>query len=597
MHRRLTILLLTLLSLGACEQPFDSLSPTTASEARAGKPNTFLSLTILHNNDGESALLADDAGNGGVARFATVVDDLRSQIARRGGDKEAVLLVSSGDNFLAGAAFNASLDAGVPYFDGIAMDYIGYDAIAIGNHEFDFGPGILANFISSFPTSQPPFLSANLDVSGEPKLAALAAAGRIAKSTIVKLDRGVRIGVIGATTPQLPFISSPRNVVVSSMVAPAIMDEVRNLQQQGIKFIVLISHLQSVSEDLALIPLLDDIDVVVAGGGDELLANSGDELLPGDAGRVSGGYPLQAFDADGTFVPVVTTSGQYRYVGRLVVDFDARGELIRVADISGPVAVKSAFAPHPVIEQEVIAPLQEAIDALGNNIIVGTSNVVLDGTRANVRTRETNQGSLIADAHLWQVTQLALANNLPTPHVALQNGGGIRNDSEVPAGPLTRATLESMLPFGNFVAIVPNVPRTQFKEILENAVSLVESVNGRFAQISGFRFEYTQSGTPQTLDAAGNVVTAGTRVRNVWLNDGTQIVASGAVVPGPVLNIATIDFLANGGDQYPFRGTASTSFGVTYAQALESYIVSELNGTVSAADYPVGGEDRITRLP
>jgi len=597
MHRRHTLLLLSFLALSACEQPFDSLSPTTASEARGGTPKPFLTLTILHNNDGESELLPDDSGNGGVARFATVVDNLRSQISRRGGDKEAVLLVSSGDNFLAGAAFNASLDAGVPYYDGLAMDYIGYDAIAIGNHEFDFGPDVLAGFISSFPTSRPPFLSANLDVSGEPELAALASAGRIAKSTIVKLERGVRIGVIGATTPQLPFISSPRNVVVSSMVAVAVMDEVRKLQQRGIKFIVLISHLQSVNEDLALIPLLDDIDVVVAGGGDELLANSGDELLPGDAGRVSGAYPLQAFDSDGTYVPVVTTSGQYRYVGRLVVDFDPRGDLIRVSDISGPVAVKSAFAPDPVIEQEVIAPLREAIDALGNNIIVGTSNVVLDGTRANVRTRETNQGNLIADAHLWQVTQLALGNSLPTPHIALQNGGGIRNDDEVPAGPLTRATLEGMLPFSNFLAIVPNVPRSQFKEILENAVSLVESVNGRFAQISGFRFEYTLAGTPQTLDADENVVTAGTRVRNVWLNDGTQIVAGGAVVPGPALNIATIDFLANGGDQYPFRGTAFTSFGVTYAQALESYVVSDLNGTVSAVDYPAGGEGRITQLP
>lgn len=591
-----------LLAAACAETPIaepEALDPQLAQFGGEGSGTPFLNLTILHNNDGESELLPDADGHGGVARFATVVRQLRADGSAdlRGRIRNAVLTVSSGDNFLAGTEFNASLARGVPFFDAVALDLIGYDAIAIGNHEFDFGPDVLADFIESFSAQPAPFLSSNLDVSGEARLASLEGGGRIARSTVVELGRGIRVGVIGATTPALPFVSSPRNVVVSSNVAGAIMAEVGALRANGVKFIVLISHLQSVEEDLGLIPLLDDVDVVVAGGGDELLADGGDALLPGDAADVFGSYPLDAYDADGTYVPVVTTSGQYRYVGRLVVAFDELGNVLNVGDASGPVAVFASYAPDAAVQEQVIEPLVAAIDELGDDVILATSNVVLDGVRRHLRTRETNQGNLIADAHLWQVTRLASSNGLPAPDVALQNGGGIRNDSEIPAGTLTRATTEAMLPFANFMALVPNVSRDQFREILENAVSRVEFVDGRFAQIAGFRFEYSTSGTAQVLDASGNVVTPGTRVRNVWLNDGTPIVADGAVVPGAPLNVATIDFLASGGDQYPFRGAPFTSFTVSYREALESFLVGGLNGSVTQSAYPVGGEGRIVQIP
>jgi hypothetical protein len=71
---------------------------------------------------------------------------------------------------------------------------------------------------------------------------------------------------------------------------------------------------------------------------------------------------------------------------------------------------------------------------------------------------------------------------------------------------------------------------------------------------------------------------------------------AGSVVPGEALTIATIDFLARGGDQYPYRGAPFTTLGVTYAQALQNYIEVGLSGVVRAADYPFGGEGRITRI-
>jgi 5'-nucleotidase len=177
-------------------------------------------LTVLHNNDGESDLIDLGSGRedfGGAARFKTVVDQLKWTALNglNGFPKwwRGVIMVSSGDNFLAGPEFNASQEKGVPFFDTIAMDLIGYDAVAIGNHDFDFGPDTLADFIEGYELTQPPYMSANLIYDGEPRLQALFEEGRIARSYVV-MERGQQIGIIGATTPNLRFISSPRNVYV-----------------------------------------------------------------------------------------------------------------------------------------------------------------------------------------------------------------------------------------------------------------------------------------------------------------------------------------------------------------------------------------------
>ena len=163
-----------------------------------------------------------------------------------------------------------------------------------------------------------------------------------------------------------------------------------------------------------------------------------------------------------------------------------------------------------------------------------------------------------------------------------------------------------MVPFPNFVTVLENIPRDQFKEIMENAVACTQGADfgtnpncgsGRFAQVAGFSFAWSASGTGMIIDDDGTVVTPGTRVQEIILDDGTPIVSAGAVVPGPGLTVAIADFLARGGDQYPFRGAPFTTLGVTYQQALAAYIVDGLGGVISAADYPEGGEGRITELP
>ena len=168
--------LLLAVALAACAlaEPPTAPRPLAADTAAplatpTPAPQTFR-LTILHNNDAESRLLhagRDREDFGGVARFATLVANLRQEATASG---SAVLVLAAGDSYLAGPEFSASLARRPePFYDIIAFDLIGYDAIVLGNHEFDFGPDVLADAISG-STSTAPFLSANLDFSGEPRL-------------------------------------------------------------------------------------------------------------------------------------------------------------------------------------------------------------------------------------------------------------------------------------------------------------------------------------------------------------------------------------------------------------------------------------------
>jgi 5'-nucleotidase len=256
-----------------------------------------------------------------------------------------------------------------------------------------------------------------------------------------------------------------------------------------------------------------------------------------------------------------------------------------------------AVAPDTAIQTQVVNRVKAYTDGLAKNIIA-TSEVKLEGRRnPGVRTVETNEGNLMADALLWQARELASEFGVAAPDVAIQNGGGIRNNNVIAAGPITELDTFSIAPFSNFLTIVVNVPPGQFKEIMENAVSQVEEAGGRFAQISGFRMVYDMGGVPQKLDEKGNVVAAGTRVREIVLNDGRAIVRDGAVLPSaPSVSVATLDFLARGGDQYPYRDAAFTSLGVSYQNALSNYIAKALGGRISASGYPEGGEGRIVQV-
>ena len=560
--------------------------PAGAQTPEPISADTF-TLTILHNNDGESKLLPDeDSGFPGVARFATQVKLMQTAAAAAG---SGVVTLTSGDNFLASQELGISLARDGALYDSVALSGL-YDAMALGNHDFDFGPDVTARFIEGF---DPPvtFLSANADFSNEPVLQALVDSGKLAASTVVDTG-GQQIGVIGAVTPLLPNISSPRNVVISDVLA-AVTAEAESLAAQGVNKIILVSHLQGVSEEIALVADLAGVDIVIAGGGDDLLRNEGDTCMPDD--DPAGPYPLLVEDSTGTEVPVITAPGGYRCIGALTVTFDGDGSI--VSHTGRSVGVSFDVTPDPTVQSSVIEPLAAAVAEVDADVI-GQSDVDLDGRRAMVRTGSTNQGNLHADALRATATNLAEGFGTPVPDAAVQNGGGIRNDAVIPAGEITTGDTWDIAPFGNFV-VVGEVPRETFHVLLERAVDRIPGAGGQFPQVSGFTFTYDPSAPARETDRAGDCSLAGnpgSRIREVVLDDGTVIVRDGAVVPGDPIVLATIDFLANGGDCYPLAGIEFTKLGVSYQQALADYISEDMGGTITAADYPAGGDNRITAV-
>lgn len=580
----------------------------------AGLPPVDLWLHVLHNNDGESKVLpltGAQAGFGGAARFKTLVDQLKTQADAPRGDgiSQGWVMISSGDNILPGVNLNAAINNGVPFYDSILFDLIGYSAITLGNHDFDSNPDVLRDLIAG--TTNTKFISSNLDFVFEPGLQQQVIAGKLAKSTVVSVS-GRQVGIVGATTELLPLISSPRNTIVNP-VAAAVQAEINALTGAGVKIIILSTHLQGLSSELALVPQLTGVDAVIAGGGSEILAAPSDLLVPGDVPGFP--YPVVANDLLGNVVPVVTTVGDYKYVGKLVLGFDADGELIETDGTQSGIRRVSGVAPDAVtddatVQMLVVDPVQAANDALATNFIA-ISDVALDSRRnvtgvpspqnnVGVRVSETNLGNLVTDALLWEAQRIAGESNLPIADIAIQNGGGIRLNSERAAGPINELYTYDQLPFANVLTLVPNVSAQHLKVILENSVSNVAGADGRFPHIAGMRLVWDANGIAQTLSGSAPPYTisrAGTRVREVVLDDGRVLVANGVVLPGaPSVSIATIDFLAvQGGDQYPFNNVPFVRLGVTYQRAFFNFLTEGLGGVVSRRDYPNTINNRIIR--
>jgi len=597
-------------ALGPVEKP---VSPKPKGFDGRGDP-IDLWLHVLHNNDGESKVLpltGTQAGFGGAARFKTLVDQLKAVASTPRPDAVAQgwVMVSSGDNILPGVNLNASINNGIPFYDSILFDQIGYSAMTLGNHDFDGNPDVLRDLIAG--TTNTTFISANLSFVNEPGLQAQVAAGKLAGSKVV-LVQGRQVGIVGATTELLPLISSPRNTIVNP-VAAAVQSEINTLTAGGVNIIILSTHLQGLASEVALVPQLTGVDAVIAGGGSELLAAPTDLLVPGDVASFA--YPVVATDLMGRQVPVVTTVGDYKYLGRLALGFDAQGNLVTTdASLSGIKRVSAlapdAVLPDPTVQLLVVDPIQAANDALAVNIIA-TSNVPLESRRNvpgvpaprnnfGIRVSETNVGNLVADSLLWEADRIARANSLPIPDIGLQNGGGIRLNSVRAAGPISELYTYDLLTFANILTLVPNVSAAHFKVILENSVSNVAGADGRFPHLSGVRLVWDANGTPQVLGGTAppyTVITPGTRVRDVILADGRVLVANGVVLPNaPGINIATIDFLAvQGGDQYPFNNVPFVRLGVTYQRAFYNYLTQGLGGVVSGFDYPLGINNRIIR--
>jgi len=623
--------------------------PLTAGVAAEGDGVT---LTLLHNNDGESSLatlgygVGEDATLevGGAPAFKAV---LEREIADARAAGNSVLNVYAGDSFLASAALACSSpeDPGseVTVYDALAQAQMPYDVHVLGNHEFDYGPDFLVRYIAGFGGEMgldQPFISANLDFGAEAGFAdwidddgiieTPISDARIMGGSVIVTDAetGEQFGVVSATTERLPIISSPRDVVVSEAV-PAIQAGIDALTAAGVNKIIFVSHLQGVETDHEVIAQLSGVDIAVAGGGDELLVNDESQLLPGeDPEDIYGTYPLNATDADGVEVPIVTTAGNYKYVGRLDATFDAGGNLMGVdAEASYPrrvipaeqaqeglieeLGVGDAVASDYGIVSSVLDPLNTCLAELAATP-VAISGVVLNIDRGQynpeegvsapgVRASQTNGGTIIADAFTASYDAYAgnvgleprSADNLV---VTLQNGGGIRQNAGpvLPVGgnagdPITQLDTMNVLPFLNLLVVVQDLSAEDFAATLLNACE--NRGGGGFMQASAISYTCDYSGESVVLRDA--VIDAG---------DGTMVTVvdgDGNVdtTVGPV-DVITNSFTAGGGDGYDAFGAAEkislrsdddaqVHYERSFREFLEALPVGEDGIPVISADDPV----------
>jgi 5'-nucleotidase len=504
---------------------------------------------------------------GGAARFVAQVKSLQADATA--GDDDGVVTVSSGDNFLAGPQYTASTESyadGGPFYDALVYQQAGFDAITIGNHEFDFGPQGLVDFVEA--TTGIPFLSANLDFSGEPALQQLVEDGRIADSTVVDAD-GRDVGIIGATTEDLDSVTSP-GAVTAGDVEAAVEAEVDALTADGIEIIVLSSHLQNLDNERALVGNLTGVDAVVGGGGAEALET----------------YPIIEQDADGENVPIVTTPGSYRDIGKLVLEFDAAGELTAVGDDSELQPIAPYGPKDEATRTDVEEPVAAAVAELAETV-VADSEVDLDGRTASVRTRETNLGDLLSDGMLDAAQERAEEFGVLEADVALQNGGGIRGNAILEAGDITALDTFNIAPFGNRLA-VDTVSAEELVALIEHGISDLPAVEGKFGQWAGVEFTYeVDQDAGSRIDDAVVTRADGTEV-NLVVAGVTNTVAGDFTVAG-------LNFTLAGGDDYPFDGDFD-ELGITDQQVFRGYL--ETLGTVTAGQYPnlTIDEDRYLRF-
>ena len=496
---------------------------------------------------------------------------------------------------------------------------IGVEASTIGNHEFDLGsrvfrdsftPGSVAGWVGA----QFPYLSANLTFSADADLnprfndttttagleEAAAQKGRIVPSAVVTKN-GEKIGLVGATTQVLELISSTGGVEVKgfngdgserddmALLASQLQPVIDDLISQGVNKVVLMAHLQQIANEKALAPLLRGVDIILAGGSNTRLGDSNDQAVafPGHAANFADAYPLLTQGSDGAPTLIVNTDNEYTYLGRLVVDFDAQGRVIPGSvdpQISGAYAATAAnvakawnvseaqltttaFADGTKAENvQDLTDAVQAVIASKDGQVWGFTKVYLEGERAFVRSEETNLGDLTADANLVYARTID-----PTVVISLKNGGGIRSQigsvdvvsgaknpplanpsANKPEGGVSTLDIENSLRFNNSLSLV-TVSAGKLKELLEHGIAVYPN-QGRFPQVSGvaFSFDLTKPAGSRILNLA---------IQDSQGNDLDVVVRGGALAgdPNRTFRMVTLNFLAGGGDSYPFPTDATAN--------------------------------------
>jgi len=394
-------------------------------------------ITIAHTNDVHGHIVEDKNNKEmGYAKMATLLKQWRE-------DSENFLLLDAGDTFQ-GTVF-------VNQFQGESvvpiLNQLGYNTMAAGNHEFDFGYEQLLKLRDMLNY---PVISANVFKQDGTHLLAPTYKAEIG---------GKKFAFVGFVAEDTPILTHPNNVKGLTFKNPVdIAKQIVPELKKEVDHVVVISHV-GIEVDREIAKNVSGIDLIV--GGHSHTPLKAPEL-------VNGTYIVQ----DWEYGKSLGRADLY-YLGNELVAF------------SGGLAEYDETVPaDPAIDalvQEVTKKIDEAM-----SVVIAKSEVDLDGDRTLVRTRETNVGNFIADAMLKRTQSISGHE----ADVALTNAGGIR--TQLKAGDITKKDLYTLLPFPNTLVVV-EVTGEELKQALESGVSQVENGAGRFPQIAGMSFTFDAS--------------------------------------------------------------------------------------------------------
>ena len=496
----------------------------------AGVAAADYKLTILHTNDFhsrfepiskyDSGCREDDNAEGkcfgGSARLVSAISDARTR-------SNNSILVDGGDQFQ-GSLFYT-------YYKGKAaaemMNKMGYDGMTVGNHEFDDGPEVLRGFMDSVGF---PVLMSNADVSAEPALADV-----LKKSTVIERG-GEKIGLIGLTPEDIHELASPGKNITFSDPVVAVQAEVDRLTAEGVNKIIVLSH-SGYGVDQRVAAETKGVDVIVGGHSNTYLSNVSD--------RAVGPYPTMV-----NGVAIVQAYAYGKFLGELNVTFDEAGNLVEAKGepliMDGTVAEDEATVAR-------IAELAQPLDEIRNKVVAEAAAAV-DGDRQNCRIQECQMGNLVADAMLDRVKDQGV-------QIAIANSGGIRASLE--PGEVTMGEVLTILPFQNTLSTF-EISGQDLVAALENGVSQVEEVKGRFPQVAGLTFTWDATVAPNEG-----------RVQEVMVDMGDGFTP---LDPAKTYLVVTNNYVRNGGDGYKvFSGDDKNAydFGPDLADVLAEYLAEQ----------------------
>lgn len=509
-----------------------SVSAITLS---AGAALADYELNILHINDFHSRIesinkfdstcSAEEEGKnecfGGAARLLTAINQTRDALKAEG---KNVLLLNAGDNFQ-GSLFYTTYKGTV---EAEVLNAMKFDAMTVGNHEFDDSEDGLAGFLDKV---QFPVVTANVVATAASKI------GDRVKPSIVLEVGGQKIGIVGAVANDTAELATPGpNITIAEDVAK-ISEQVQKLKQDGVNKIIALTHV-GYPRDLEFIAKIPDVDVVVGGHTHTLLSNTDQ--------KAEGPYPTLVDNPGGYKVPVVQ-AGQYsKYLGDLKVVFDDSGV---VKESKGdPILIDSSFKPDEATLKR-IDELKAPIEALKTKV-VGSSEGPIEGDRKVCRVKECSMGNLVADATLARVKDQGVT-------IAFANSGGLR--SSIDAGDVSMGEVLTVLPFQNTVATF-QLKGEDIRAALENGVSQIDDGAGRFMQVSGMKYSFDRSKP------------AGSRVISVDVKEGEAFVP---LDPAKTYIVAANNYVRTGGDGFKVFATKAINaydFGPNLEEAVAAYI-------------------------